>query len=107
MTVSLEDQENIVSNRGRTVTKPRFADDIDGLAVEAEELAKLVQHLDKAPSAYGMENSAEKIQLMTRNISGINVEIKLNGQKLETIQASGTWAQLYLTRVQSLRCSPG
>ena len=86
MTVSLEDQENIVSNRGRTVTKPRFADDIDGLAVEAEELAKLVQHLDKAPSAYGMENSAEKIQLMTDNTS-INKELKVNGHKLEIVMS--------------------
>ena len=37
----------------------RFADDIDGLAGEEEELAKLVEHLDKASTAYGMEISAE------------------------------------------------
>ena len=39
---------------------PIFTYDIDGLAGEEEELAKLVQHLDKASTAYGMEVSAEK-----------------------------------------------
>ena len=43
----------------------RFADDIDGLAGEEEELANLVERLDKASTAYGMEISAEKIKLMT------------------------------------------
>ena len=32
-----------------------------------------------------MEISAEKTKLMTNNTSGINTEIKINGQKLETI----------------------
>ena len=32
-----------------------------------------------------METSAEKIKLMTNNTSGINTEIKVNGQKLETV----------------------
>ena len=64
----------------------RFADDIDGLAGEEEELAKLVERLDKTPIAYGMEIiSAEKTKLMTNNTSGINTKIKVNGQKLETV----------------------
>ena len=32
-----------------------------------------------------MEISAEKTRLMTNNTSGINTEIKINGQKLETV----------------------
>ena len=32
-----------------------------------------------------MEISAEKTKLMTNNTSGINTEIKVNGQKLETV----------------------
>ena len=63
----------------------RCADDIDDLAGEEEELAKLVQHLDKTSTAYGMEVSAKKTKLMTNNTSGINTEIKINGQKLETV----------------------
>ena len=78
------DREGTVSIAGRTITNLRFADDIDGLAGEEEELAKLVERLDKASTAYGMEISAEKTKLMT-NTSGINTEIKVNGQKLEIV----------------------
>ena len=41
-----------------------------------------------------MEISAEKTKLMTNNTSGINTEIKLNGQKLETITSFKYLAQL-------------
>ena len=34
-----------------------------------------------------MEISAEKTKLMTNNTSGINTEIKVNGQKLETVKS--------------------
>ena len=71
MTDALEDHEGTVS------TNIRFADDIDGLAGEEEELANLVERLDKAPTAYGMEISAEKTKL-TNNTSSINTEIKMN-----------------------------
>ena len=47
--------------------------------------AKLVECLDKASTAYSLEISAKKTKLMTNNISGINTEIKVNGQKLETV----------------------
>ena len=39
--------------------------DIDGLAGEVEELANWVERLDKDSTAYGMEISAEKTNLMT------------------------------------------
>ena len=45
----------------------------------------MVEHLNKASTAYGMEISAEKTKLMTNNTSGINTAAKVNGQKLETI----------------------
>ena len=85
MTNALEDHEGTVSIGGRTITNLRFADDIDGLAGEEEELAKLVERLDKASTAYGTEISAEKTKLMTNNTSGINTEIRVNEQKLETV----------------------
>ena len=43
MTDTFEDHEGTVSIGGRTITNLRFADDIDGLAGEEEELAKLVE----------------------------------------------------------------
>ena len=82
---ALEDHEGTVSIGGRTITNLRFADDIDGLAGEEEELAKLVERLNKASTAYGMEISAEKTKLVTNNTSGTNTEIKVNGQKLKTV----------------------
>ena len=62
-----------------------IADDTDGLAGEAEKQANLAERLDKASTAYSMEISAKKTKLMTNNTSGIHTEIKVNGQKLETV----------------------
>ena len=58
MTDALEDHEGTVGIGGRTITNLRFADDIDGLAGEEGELANLVERLDEASTAYGMEISA-------------------------------------------------
>ena len=76
MTDDLGDHEGTVSIGERTITNLRFADDINGLAGEEEELAKLVECLDKASTAYSMEISAKKTKLMTNNTSGINTDIK-------------------------------
>ena len=75
MTDTLEGHEGTVSTGGRTITNLCFADVIDGLVGE-EELAKLVECLDKASTAFGLEISAERTKLMTNNTSGINTEIK-------------------------------
>ena len=75
MTDALEYHEGTVSIGGRTITNLCFADDIDGLAGEEEELAKLVERLDKASTAFVIEISAEKTKLMTNNTSGINTEM--------------------------------
>ena len=104
---ALGDHEGTISIGGRTISNLRFADDIDGLAGEEEELAKLVKRLDKAFTAYGMEISAEKTKLMTNNTSGINTEIKVNGQKLETITSFEYLGAVQLMRVPSHRYSPG
>ena len=85
MTDALEDHEGTVNIGGRTITNFRFADDINVIAGEEEELAKLVEHLNKAHTAYGMEISAEKTMFMTHRTSSINKEIKINGEKLETV----------------------
>ena len=82
MTDALEDHEGTVRIGGRTITNLRFADDIDGLAGEEDELAKLVEHLYKASTASGIKIRTEKTKLMTNSTSGINTEIKGNGQKL-------------------------
>ena len=87
MTDALADHEGSVSICGRTITNLRFADDIDGLAGSEVELTSLVERLDKTSQAYGMEISAEKTKTMTNNTQGIQTEIKVNGQKLESVNS--------------------
>ena len=60
VTDAFEDHEGTASSGGRTVTNLPFADDINGLAGEEEELANLIERLDKASTAYGLKINAEK-----------------------------------------------
>ena len=69
MTDALEDHVGTVSIGGRAIKKLRFADDIDGLAGDEQELADLVSRLDNTPASYGMEISAEKTKLMSSGFS--------------------------------------
>ena len=104
MTDVSEDHEGSVSTGGRTITNLsiggrtitnlRFADDIDSLAGEEEELAKLAERPHKASTAYGIEISADKTMWMTNNTSGINTDVKVNEQKLKTVTSFKYLAQL-------------
>ena len=83
----LEDHEGTISTGGRTITNLCLAHNIDGLAGEEEELAKLVEHLNKASTVYRMEISAEKTKFLTNNTNGINKEIKVNARTAQTTAA--------------------
>ena len=87
MADALEDQEGTVSIEGRTLTNLCFTGDIDGLARQEQELAKLANHLEEASTAYGMQISAEKTQLMTNNTNGISTDIFIHVKKLETVRS--------------------
>ena len=87
MTDALEDHQGTVSIGGRTITNLRFDDDSDGLAGKEEELASLVDRLDKTSAAFGIENSAEKTKLMTNNANGISIDIRINGEKLDEVDS--------------------
>ena len=78
MSDALEEHDGKVSIGGRNITNLRFADDIDALAEEEQELEVLVESLDKTCTRYKMEISAEKT-------NGIQREIKVKGQKLGTV----------------------
>ena len=83
MTDALEDHVGTVSIGGRIITKLRFADEIDGLAGDEQELADLMSRLDNTSASYGMEISAEKTKLMTNNTNGINKKITVNVQRFK------------------------
>ena len=85
MADALEDHEGTVSIGGRIITNLCFADDIDGLTGQEQELVKLVNHLGEASTAYGIQISAEKTQLMTNNTNGISTDITIDNKKLETV----------------------
>ena len=87
MADALEDHKSTVSIGGRTISNLRFADDIDGLAGSKLELANLVERLDETSTAYGMQISVEKTKLMTNSTVGISSNIRVNGEKLETVQS--------------------
>ena len=54
MTDAFEDHVGTVSIGGRTVTNLSFADYIDGLEGDEQELVNLVSRLDKTSASYGM-----------------------------------------------------
>ena len=81
MSDALEEHDGKVSIGGRNITNLRFADDIDALAEEEQEL----ENLDKMCTRYKMEISAEKTKLMTNSANGIQRELKVEGQKLGTV----------------------
>ena len=85
MSDALEEHDGKVSIGGRNITNLRFADDIDALAEEEQELEALVKSLDKTCTRYKMEISAKKTKLITNCANGIQREIKVKGQKLGTV----------------------
>ena len=87
MADALEDHKSTVSIGSRTISNLLFADDIDGLAGSELELANLMERLDETSTAYGMQISVEKTKLMTNNTNGISSNIRVNGEKLETVQS--------------------
>ena len=72
---------------GRNITNLRFAEEIDVLTEEEQELEALVEKLDNSCTRYKMEISAAKTKLMTNSANGIQREIKVKGQKLGTAKS--------------------
>ena len=85
MSDALEEHDGKVSIGGRNSTNLRFADDIDALAEEEQELEALVESPDKTCIRYKMEISAEKTKLMTNSANGIQREIKVKEQNLVSV----------------------
>ena len=98
MSDALEEHDGKVSIGGRNITNLWFADDIDALAEEEQELEALVEILHKTFTRYKMEISAEKTKLMTHSANGIQRETKVKGQ-------SSTMEQLFQMMVPNQRFS--
>ena len=58
MADALESHDGTVGIGGRTITNLCFVDDIDGIVGQEQELVKLVNHLEEASTADGMQISS-------------------------------------------------
>ena len=96
MSDALEEHDGKVSIGGRNITNLRFADDIDALAEEEQE--------QEACTRYKMEISVEKTKLMTNTANGIQREIKVKGQVLDTVTS---FKQLFQMMAPNQRLSQG
>ena len=66
MSVALEEHSGKVSISGRNITNLQFADDIDALAEEEQELEALVESLDKTCTRYTVICYGFRAQFLTR-----------------------------------------
>ena len=80
---ALEEYGGKLGIGGRSITNLRFADDIDALAEEEQELEALEESLDKT-CTYKMKICAEKTKLRTNSANDIQTGIKVEGQNLGT-----------------------
>ena len=87
MDQAIEDFEGTVSIGGRNISNLRFADDIDVIAGSEEELRNLLERMHNSASAFGMEISGEKPELMTNNINGISNNITIGSETLEEVNS--------------------
>ena len=76
---ALEEHDGKVSIGGRNITNLQFADGIDALGKEEQELEALVESLEKTCTRYKMEISAEKTKLMTNSTYGIQRALRDQG----------------------------
>ena len=79
---NLEEHYEKISKGCRNITILRFADDIDALAEEEQELEALVGSLDNNCTRYMTEISAENTKLMTNSANGVQREIEVKGLRL-------------------------
>ena len=103
MSDALEEHDGKVS----ICTSLWFADDIDDLAEEEQELEALVSSLGKTCTWYKMEICPEKTKLMTNRSNGIQREITVTGQKHGTLTSLSTWEQSFQMKAENRRFSQG
>ena len=72
---------------GQPLCNLRFADDIDLMGGNEEELQDLTSRLEKAAGAYGMEVSSEKSKILVNSHKQLpKTNITMNGQILEEVE---------------------
>ena len=103
MTDALKDHQGTVSIGGRAIANLSFTDDIDGLAGKEEELASQVGRLDKISAAFCMEITAEKAKLMNNSPNDNNIDIRINGERLDEVDSIKYLGAVSQIKVSSLK----
>ena len=103
MTDALKDHQGTVSIGGRAIANLTFADDIDGLTGKEEELASQVGRLDKISAAFCLEITAEEAKLMNNSPNGNNIDIRINGEKLDEVDSIKYLGAVSQIKVSSLK----
>ena len=85
MIETLHDHHTSISIGGRPLCSLRFADDIDLLGGNNQELQDLTTRLETSARAYGMEVSTTKSKTMVNSSSDIHANITMNGDLLEEV----------------------
>ena len=101
----LEEHDGKVGIGGRNITNLQFADDVDALAEEEQELEPLVERLDKTCTRYKMEIRVEKTNVMTNSANGIQKEITVKWQNDILSQVSSILEEMFQMMAQNQRFS--
>ena len=83
---ALGNHHETVDISGKNLTNLRYANNIDRLAGNEEELTHLVQCLDETLRAYIMEINKDKTKIIANAYGRTSPEIMVNGQALQTVK---------------------
>ena len=87
MRETLHNFKSTISIGGRIICNLRYADDIDLMGGNNDELQELTDRLSNNAGGYGMEISSEKSKVMVNSGDNTTVQISMNGQQLEEVMA--------------------
>ena len=87
MRETLHNFKSTISIGGRTISNLRFAEDIDLMEGNNDELQELRDRLSNSAREYGMEISSEKSKAIVNSGDNTTVQISMNGQQLEEVMA--------------------
>ena len=85
MQETFHDYHTLISVGGRPISILQFADDIDLMDGNNDELQDLTNRLVDRATACEMEVSTEKRKRKTNSTNNVSADISMNGQKLEEV----------------------
>ena len=87
MRETLHNLKSTISIGRRIISNLRFADDIDPMGGNNDELQELTDRLSNSAREYGMEISSKKSKVMVTSGDNTTVQISMNDQQLEEVMA--------------------